>query len=309
MATRETNPGLGRSGRVLPRLENLEERCCPSGVSLTNHVLTLNGGSTNSTMIVSDDGHGDVKVTLNGKTTSMTGVQTVDINAPAGNDTIDYTLTNPLTKSETLNLNLGNGNDTVKMNFTKGLTAPSLKLNINGGGGDQNIETDFGAITNTDLELNASLGNGWDQFTAKFNGTIGGIAKANVNVKGGAGFDGVNVQVNGNIGALAEMTVAETLGNQEGTAHVNYSGKLAGKLTVELQGGASWNWLESHFNLKAGSTGSLVAHELGGPASDLLILTISDVGSHLKSLDALINGGAGFNSAESTPNVRVLNAR
>ena len=56
------------------------------------------------------------------------------------------------------------------------------------------------------------------------------------------------------------------------TAHVNYTGQLAGKLSVALQGGSSWNWLESHFNLTPGSTGSLLAHELGGPESDLLIL-------------------------------------
>ena len=131
----------------------------------------------------------------------------------------------------------------------------------------------------------------------------------NLNVKGGAGFDGVNVKVDGNIGANAQMNVTEKLGAMEGTAHFNYTGQLAGELSVNLQGGDSWNWLESHFNLKAGSTGSLLAHELGGPSSDLLILMVNDVGSHLHSLDALINGGGGFNSAEGTANVKVQNAR
>ncbi len=105
------------------------------------------------------------------------------------------------------------------------------------------------------------------------------------------------------------MSVVADLGKQEGTAHVNYKGQLDGALSVELQGGSSWNWLESHFNLTPGSTGSLLAHELGGPSSDLLILMINNAGSHLKSLDALINGEAGLNTGEATPNVKVQNAR
>ena len=188
------------------------------------------------------------------------------------------------------------------------MTAPKLKLNINGGGGDQNVNADFGAITNTDLELAASLGDGWDQFATTFNGNVGGHAKVNVNVQGGAGFEGVNFKMNSNIAAQAQVSVTENLGVQENTAHVNYTGQLDGKLSVNLQGGDSWNWLESHFNLTPGSTGSLVAHELGGPSTDLLILMVNDAGSHLHSLDALINGAGGFNSAESTANVKVLNA-
>ena len=310
MFTRETNPGLGRSGRVLPRLESLEERCCPSSVTFSNHVLTLQGGSAASTMVVRDDGHGDVQVTLNGHVTSVHGVQQILINSTTANDTVDYALTNTLTTSEQLKLNLGSGNDHVNLNFSKGVSAPNLNISINGGGGgDRTVTAEFGAVTNTDLTLAAQLGSNWDHFSALFNGNITGVAKVNVNVQGGAGYDDVNVKVNGNIGAQAQVNVAAYLGVQENTAHVDYTGKLDGKLSVLLQGGASWNWLESNFNLTPGSTGSLVAHELGGPSADLLILMVNDAGSHLHSLDALINGEGGLNTAVHTPNVKVLNAR
>ncbi len=64
MFSPELNPGLGRSGRVLPKLETLEDRCCPSTVSLNalTHLLTLTGDASNSTVVVRDDGHGDVQV-------------------------------------------------------------------------------------------------------------------------------------------------------------------------------------------------------------------------------------------------------
>ena len=308
MFSREMNPGLGRSGRVKPRLEALEDRCCPSSVSFSDHILTLTGGATSSTMVVSDDGHGDVRVTLNGRTTTVRGVNEILINSKTADDTIDYSLTNALTHSEQINLNLGTGSDHVNLNFSKGLEAPSLRLNINGGGGDQTVSAEFGAITNTDLELNAALGNGWDHLALNFRGGLSGIAKADVKVQGGRGIEGVNVQVNGNIGASAQMNVTEDLGTQNNTSHFNYTGKLSGRLAVTMQGGSSWNWLESHFNLTPGSTGSLMAHELGGPSADLLILMVNDLGSHLRSLSAVANGGGGLNSVEATPNVRVYNA-
>ena len=64
MFSREMNPGLGRSGRVRPQLEALEDRCCPSGVSLHNHILTLTGDATNSTIIVRDGGHGNISAQI-----------------------------------------------------------------------------------------------------------------------------------------------------------------------------------------------------------------------------------------------------
>ena len=308
MFSPEINPGLGRSGRITPQLETLEDRCCPSTVAFQNHILTLTGDANASTMIVRDDGHGDVKATLNGHLTSFTGVQQILINSKTANDKIDYALTGALTTSEQLRLSLGSGNDQVHLDFTKGVSAPSLKINVDGGAGNQSIGADFGAITNTQLQLAANLGNGWDHFSASFHGNLAGTAHADVNVHGGHGIEGVNVQANGNIGAAAQLSVEAYLGTSNNTAHVNYTGKLDGRLAILEQGGPSWNWLETHVNLTPGSTGSVYVRELGGPSSDLLILTINTAGSQPRSIDALLNGGTGVNTSMHTANVRAINA-
>ena len=310
MFSREMDPGLGRSGHVKPQLESLEDRCCPSSATFHSHLLTLTGDSSNSTMIVRDDGHGDVKVTLNGHTSSFSGVQQLLINSKAGNDDINYALTGKLTSSEQLSLHLGAGDDRVRLDYSKGVAAPSLHINIDGGGGDQNVTALFGAVTNTDLQVNANLGDGFDHFTALFNGDLTGRANVDVDVNGGRGIEGVTIQTHGAIAATAQMSVDVNLGTHNNTAHVDYSGKLSGRLAINMQGGPQWDWLESTINLTPGSTGSLFVHELGGGGADLLMLIINDKGSHLKSLNALIDGQGGRNTAVATPNIgiKVLNA-
>jgi len=309
MFLRETDPGLGRSGRARPQLETLEDRCCPSGVTFHSHLLTLNGDSSNTTMVVRDDGHGDVKVTLDSRTTSYAGVQQIVVNSKTGADRIDYALTGKLTTSELMTLNLGNGDDLVKLDYTKGVSAASLKVNVNGDNGDQNVTALYGPVTDTNVQVNANLGGGFDHFTAFVNGGLSGKAHVDFNIKGGSGIEGVNIVDRGAIGPSAKLSVEEALGSNNHSSHVDYTGKLSGQLSVNVQGGPAWDWLESTINLTPGSTGSVYDHELGGAGSDMLQLMIYNAGSRLKSLDALIDGQGGVNTAVHTSNVRVLNAR
>jgi hypothetical protein len=322
MFSREMNPSLGRSGRVRPQLEILEDRCCPSGVSLHNHVLSLTGDSSNSTIIVRDGGQGNISAQVEDgsghwHSLAANGVSTIDIDSHGGNDRIEYDLTHTLTTSETLNLNLGKGNDQVRLNFDQKISARSLKINVDGGGGNPDILAAFGNIDGTDLQLAARLGNSWNHFDskwgggghfyAKFNGNETGNANVKVNIQGGDGVSGINVKVNGDIGKYARMTVNTTVGNNDNTVHVDYTGKLDGSLTIEDHVGSGWDWLESHINLTPHSTGSLVVHLHGGSRSDPLILSVRDSGSHLKKLDATITGAAGDTTINHTGNVKVLN--
>jgi hypothetical protein len=314
MFSREMNPGMGRAGGFIPKLEALEDRCCPSTVSLNSqtHFLTLTGDASNSTIVIRDDGHGDIQVYgLAGATAAhplkYTGVTAIEMDSKTGNDHLDYALTGALTKPEKLTLNLGKGADQVKLDFTKGVSAANLGVSINGvGGGGQEVTALFGAITNTNLQLAAHLGDGWNHFTALFNGDLNGSAKVDVNVLGGKGVDGISVEAKGGIAASARLSVEANGGAGDNTVHADYSGKLAGALAITEQGGTGWEWMQSTVNLAAGSTGSLADHLVGGTGRDMLILSVQAPNVHLRSLDATISHVSRTTSVSHTPNVRVV---
>ena len=314
MFSRESNPGLGRAGRCIPKLEALEDRCCPSTVSLNSvtHLLTLTGDASNSTIVVRDDGHGDVQVYgLAGATAAhplkYAGVTAIEMDSKTGNDHLDYALTGTLTKAEKLTLNLGKGADQVKLDYSKGVTAPSLGIAVNGvGGRGQEITALFGAIANTNLSLAAHLGNGSNYFTALLNGDLTGNAKVDVNVLGGTGVDGISVEAKGGVGASARLSVEANGGGGDNTAHIDYTGKLAGALAFTEQGGTGWEWLQSSVTLAAGSTGSVTDHLVGGAGRDMLILSVQSSNSHLRSLDATISHVSRSSAVAHTSNVRVV---
>ena len=208
MLSREMNPGLGRSGRVKPQLECLEDRCCPSATPLTPHLILIdNPSNATNTVLVSDDGHGDVTATIDGSTPTYHGVQSIDIESTTGNDQIKYTLTNPLKQSEQLTLQLGNGNDQVRLDFSKGIRSPrrpasrpAVGVKVRSGGGDSDVAAVFGAINNADLNLTAQPGQRLGPIPGPVQGRSHGHANVNVNVSGGTGVSGVNIAASGAIG-------------------------------------------------------------------------------------------------------------
>lgn len=311
MLSREMNPGLGRSGRVKPQLECLEDRCCPSATPLTPHlILTVNPHNATNTVLVSDDGHGDVTATIDGSTRTYHGVQSIAIEATTGNDQIKYTLTNPLIQSEQLTLQLGKGDDQARLDFSKGIESPKagvtpvVGVKVISGGGDSDVAAVFGAIDNADLNLTAQLGSGWDHFLAQFKGDLKDHANVNVNVSGGTGVSGVNISAAGAIGANASLNIKAVDGRNDDTLDVNYAGKLSGHLSIQEDAGAGWDWLETNVNLAAGSNGWLAAHEVGGAGADLLILQVRNDGS-LKGRSESISHVNDFSAVDHTSKVSV----
>ncbi len=262
--------------------------------------------------MVRDDGHGDIQVYgLAGATAAhplkYTGVTAIEMDSKTGNDKVDYALTGALTKSEKLTLNLGKGADQVKLDFSKGVSAPSLSISLNGAGGNgQTVTALFGAVANTNLALAAHLGDGWNHFTALLNGNLTGSAKMDMNVVGGKGVDGIDVEAKGNIAATAKLSVEANGGAGDNTVHVDYTGQLAGALAITEQGSSGWEWLESVVNLSSGSTGSVVDHLIGGTGTDMLILSLQNPSSHLKSLDAAISHVSRTTGVSHTSNVKVV---
>src|SRR5205807_7798022 len=131
MRGRHTDPNLGRAGKSFPCLEALEDRTCPSSISLNWHALTITGDNTANLVNVLDGGHGNVTASVrdaNGHVTTRTatGVTSIAVNSAGGNDTVNYALTAPLTTSESLSINLGDGNNQANLNLAKGVSAPAL---------------------------------------------------------------------------------------------------------------------------------------------------------------------------------------
>jgi hypothetical protein len=268
----------------------------------------VTGSSGNDQIVIRDGGHGNVTTTVTdsqGHKSSFnaSGVQKIVINAGSGSDNINYALTATLTTAEQLVVNTGPGNNLINLDFSKGVSAPSLSVQVQGGTGDDTLSATFGSIVNTNLNFNANLGGGFGHASVVLAGDVTGHAKVAVALAAGNGFDGMDVQERGAIGAAAQVSLTAQGGGQSSTVHVNYTGKLDGKLTIQAQGGPSSDWLASTVNLTAGSTGSLTDHEIGGAGDDLLVLLIHDQGSHLKLLDALADGAGGTNYSLHTSNV------
>ena len=312
MHLRKKSAATGRSGRVLPRLEALEDRNCPS-VVLQGHTLLLSGDASGDQVTIRDGGHGNVTATLvdahgHRSTRSAVGVSQIVLNSNGGADRVDYALTGTLTTSETILLNLGNRNDAVNLNFLKGVSAPSLTVHVSDGQGQDMVSAQFGTIHNTVVDYQVHLGNGPDVANVALNGAVTGTARVGLGLTAGSGVDTLNVQMHGNIAATAQVAINAKGGLGDDSIHVDYWGQLAGTLSIVEQGVAGWNYLESSVHLAAGSTGSLTDHILGGTSDDLMILQAFTAGSHLRYQSLLANGGAGFNQAMVTPNVHVSSA-
>jgi hypothetical protein len=315
MLSREMDPNRGRSGRSFLQLEGLELRDCPSSAVLQGHTLFLTGDASDSTMRIRDGGHGNVTATVvdgKGHRTTVTGkdVQRIEIHSKSGNDRIDYALTGTLTTSEQISLDLGKGNDQASLNYAAGVAAPSLTVRVTSSQGYDEVSARFGAIRGTNLDLRTQLGNGPSQFRAWLNGDLTGNAKVFLGVNGGRSYDGIDIKTSGNIAATAQLAIDAEGGPGKDTVHVDYWGRLDGKLTTVANGGPGDDWVESNIRLAAGSKGKLDAKVLGGPGDDLLILRVHDLSHHLQSLKAVMDGGAGLNwSGDHTSNVRVVSAQ
>jgi hypothetical protein len=311
MRGRHTDPNLGRAGKSFPTLEALEDRTCPSSISLNWHTLTITGDNTANLVNVLDGGHGNVTASVrdaNGRVTTrrVTGVTSIAINTGGGNDTVNYALTAPLTTSESLGINLGNGNNQANLNYSRGVTAPHLTVRVLGGTGDDRLSATLGPVKNTTVDFRTNLGAGNDQIFERLTGALTGYARVYFQNVDGTGYDGTNFQAVSNIASTASLQVDSLGGTNPDTFHVNYSGQLNGRLTIHTTGGPKFSWIESDINIAYGSTGALDARLLGGLDSDLLILRVKDYSHHLRYLSAVMDGGGGHNVGIATPNVRVL---
>lgn len=234
-----------RGCRMIPRVEQLEDRCVPACTvtptgAAPNVLLTINGDAGLNAIQISDNGAGNITVTCDGVATpAVAGVRDIVVNTQDGNDVVFYTLTADLTTAQVRNLNvdLGAGNDFFLAQATNNgdvnLNA-TLTFNVRGRLGNDNIRfffsQDFDIFGTCSIFVAGNEGR--DRIAVSQLGEIDG--RFSVAVNGGADRDriGVNiaagsssagnvaVQINGQ-GGDDLLTLLFQVGEQTFTGSIN----------------------------------------------------------------------------------------
>jgi hypothetical protein len=306
-----------KANPFVPRLEALEDRCCPSAsIVIQGHTMIIHGSDAADIITVRDDGHGAVTASVQSPS-GLTKGQGSDIRAIAiyggkGGDKVDFALTGQLVTNLNLAVHLGKGGDTASLDFGAGINADDVDVDVDGGSGNDLVTAKVGNVTGSNLSFADCLGAGADMLDLTLQGKVTGHSHVKVTGNAGTGNDSEQVHATGlDIGD--DSTVAVTLNGGKGSDNLGltYDGVLRGKLTVNLNGGNGADTLVGNITAEAGSTGTLNAFEHGGKGSDNLTLNVYDNSnpggpSKLADLDAVIYGGPGHNTFTHTPNVKVV---
>jgi hypothetical protein len=296
-----------------PRLETLENRCCPSTVAVHGSTLLIQGDNQANAVSIADDGQGGITATVDGQSATGSGITNVVMILRNGNDTVSYTASGILQSPLHLVIQGGRGEDQVTLDFSAGVSAPRLKIDLFGGDGNDQVTAKFGDITDTHLFINGHLGKGDDTFDATLSGNLLGTAQARFNVFGEMGKDTIGVHAAAtNIDAGALLALRLNGGKDDDTITVDYEGTLNGALRIVADGLQDKDTITANLTADAGSTGSLNAAVLGKQDDDALTLNVTDNSggggaSTLAALNAVLDGGQGTDTCTATSNVVVKN--
>jgi hypothetical protein len=305
-------PGKKPRKAFVPRLEALESRWCPSAsINIAAGVLTVTGDGNTDNIAVTDNGHGGIHATVyaaNDTTVlasgSGSGLSEIKINGAGGNDTIDYTLSNALSKNEKLVLNLGGGSVNADLNYNAGISS-NLSVLIDGAGsGNDTVETDFGALSSSArVSLDEYLGAGTSTGTVNYNDAIAAGAWTGVTIHGESGTNHAAINFDGAVSG--KVHVVEHLGTGTTTAGLTFSGGIdtGASVFVQVDGGTSANQANVSFGnatgahlridegLGSGTTGSQIT--FGNLSGDVVHVNLdAGHGSHQVSTSyGTISGG------------------
>jgi len=295
-----------RVARFVPQLEALEDRNCPSSIAVEGHTLLIRGDAMANTISITDDGSGMVSGTIDGETASGTAINHVVVHSGAGDDTLTYTLTSPLTTREHLQIDMGGGKDSATLDFSPGITNTNLKVDFTGHAGDDTLATMFGPITGSHVDFRSNLGKGTDTFDGTLLGNITGDSAVRFLVQGGKGADTLGFHADTtNIDAGAKLDVNLLGGKGNDAINVDYAGVLNGKLRLNASGGKGDDMITATATLNAGSTGELRGAVRGGSGHDTLTFNVIDNSGGTAEVDAFVDGGPGKDTITNTPNVKV----
>jgi hypothetical protein len=283
-------------GRVIPRIETLEDRCVPATFTFNGATgtLTVTGSNHRDAIAVQDDGTnnaGAVVVSDNGTilfssgpTAGVDQVHTIIINTLGGKDRVSYDLTGDMVANNR-----------------------SLQVKFGNGKGDRFDANLDGNLVNSFLLLQVQGGGGGTRFTNNVNGSLNGASFLGLIEKGGHGKHTITVDATNtvNIDPIAQMTVDLVGGAGNATIGVNYEGQLQGALFFDALGGAGNDHVSARlvfegvsngllFGPTSPNTGKAAATVEGGGGNDRLSFEV-DLSGVLKAASAAeINGGPGF---------------
>src|SRR5260370_3087351 len=197
-----------RTARFVPQLEALEDRNCPSFIGVRGNTLLIIGDPTADTVSITDSGNGTITGTIDGQSATGTTINHVVVHTRGGDDTLTYTLTNPLTSPLHLQIDMGAGNDTATLDFSPGITDTRLKVDFTGGKGDDTLTSKFGTITASTVNFRSDLGEGDVTVDNTLLGHIVGDSAVRFLVVGGPGADTLGFHADStNIDARATWAV------------------------------------------------------------------------------------------------------
>ena len=241
-----SNRSSGNPRRFVPNFERLEARDQPAvGVGVFGHALLVQGDANANTVSISDDGHGNVTATIDGKSASGAGINKIIVDTGAGNDTVNYKLTGALAVSEAVFIELGKGTDAATLDFTAGVNKGNLAVKVEGAG--------------------------TDTITASF-GSIAAGASASARFEGGAGNDTITTTFTGQLDGSLGLAAEGQGGNDTIATNVTIAAGSVGKLEAKVEGDGgtdnlTLNVVDNTVNSTTGKTGlaRLKASIEGGP--------------------------------------------
>lgn len=261
------------------QLESLEDRCCPSAISIVGHTMYVMGDPGNNVVSIQDNGRGTITATIDARSRTGSNINNIVVNTGRGDDTMTYTLTGPLQRSQRLSVNLGEGTDQATLDFSQGAVNANLGLTVLGGGGNDRVTAQFGRFDRSNLNCRADLGNGNDTFDATLRGAFVNRSRANFNVSGGLGNDTVAFHANAtaiDVDALSSLYFRVFGAQGQDNISLDYAGQVRGKLNVQVSGDRDVDTLNANVTLNSGSTGQLDAMVRGGHGTDVMSLRLTD---------------------------------
>jgi hypothetical protein len=236
-------PNRVRSFR--PRLEALEDRCCPSAIiTAIPHTLLIVGDSGANAVQITDQGNGTVTASVDSLgPVTRSGINNIVVLTGGGNDTVNYNLTGALTSPQNLYIDLGALTDTSANTNSATLDLGGNAINsvlgvavVGTRGQDTISAANFGDITGA-AGIAAFGRGGSDNISLNYQGTLTG--KLGLLLDGGAGNDTVSANVTLNSGSTGYLAAAVLggAGDDNLTLNVNDNSSGAAHVYAVLDGG------------------------------------------------------------------------